>query len=245
MRGRGPRTGGSSPLTRGKHPDVRAGRRRSGLIPAHAGKTPSHPPPTPPPRAHPRSRGENDSAFALVVPIVGSSPLTRGKPALRNRRRCAARLIPAHAGKTRRNRGARQGGRAHPRSRGENLKKAPATFSPRGSSPLTRGKRVRAGLRRGRVRLIPAHAGKTSRFQRGGRSWKAHPRSRGENEVAAAREGGPGGSSPLTRGKRHRRAVDGGGERLIPAHAGKTLRSGRRLWPVWAHPRSRGENRRR
>ena len=222
MRGRGPRTGGSSPLTRGKHPDVRAGRRRSGLIPAHAGKTPSHPPPTPPPRAHPRSRGENDSAFALVVPIVGSSPLTRGKPALRNRRRCAARLIPAHAGKTRRNRGARQGGRAHPRSRGENLKKAPATFSPRGSSPLTRGKLEESTGDLFPTGLIPAHAGKTGEGRSTSWASTAHPRSRGENVTVSEGWEKLEGSSPLTRGKRSGSSEGGWPRRLIPAHAGKT-----------------------
>ena len=50
----------------------------------------------------------------------------------------------------------------------------------------------------------------------------AHPRSRGEN-VARVRAGvKEGGSSPLTRGKRHlqgRRIYRVG---LIPAHAGKT-----------------------
>ena len=50
---------GSSPLTRGK---LRLRRRREaplGLIPAHAGKTCSCPPPRRQRRAHPRSRGEN------------------------------------------------------------------------------------------------------------------------------------------------------------------------------------------
>ena len=50
------------------------------------------------------------------------------------------------------------------------------------------------------------------------------------------------GSSPLTRGKRERAALNGDRERLIPAHAGKTgcLRGPRFLEE--AHPRSRGEN---
>ena len=50
---------GSSPLTRGKR--ELPGRRGllPGLIPAHAGKTPSPPSPCTETRAHPRSRGEN------------------------------------------------------------------------------------------------------------------------------------------------------------------------------------------
>ena len=53
---------------------------------------------------------------------------------------------------------------------------------------------------------------------------------------------GPGGSSPLTRGKHG--LTDGlkDRERLIPAHAGKTATSSACTGTLWAHPRSRGEN---
>ena len=50
------------------------------------------------------------------------------------------------------------------------------------------------------------------------------------------------GSSPLTRGKQFALPAQLCGERLIPAHAGKTLRMMPRLSGVPAHPRSRGEN---
>ena len=50
---------GSSPLTRGKLVDVLVGQTRSGLIPAHAGKTVSVAEVIRPMGAHPRSRGEN------------------------------------------------------------------------------------------------------------------------------------------------------------------------------------------
>ena len=52
------------------------------------------------------------------------------------------------------------------------------------------------------------------------------------------------GSSPLTRGKHHGGISTGGGAGLIPAHAGKTFSSRRVRIAWWAHPRSRGENRR-
>ena len=91
-------------------------------------------------------------------------------------------------------------------------------------------------------RLIPAHAGKTSRL--GGASLRsgAHPRSRGENispRIASLRLRG---SSPLTRGKRHRQRDRLPSDRLIPAHAGKTGRFFVGNISVTAHPRSRGEN---
>ena len=73
----------------------------------------------------------------------------------------------------------------------------------------------------------------------------AHPRSRGENTQKWAGGGIVVGSSPLTRGK-HADALSDymlGG--LIPAHAGKTESAGPRQPPKRAHPRSRGENRRR
>ena len=114
--------------------------------------------------------------------------------------------------------------------------------SGRGSSPLTRGKPLEglAGLLS--RRLIPAHAGKTSLVVSIGSCAEAHPRSRGENLVAAVDTMPDTGSSPLTRGKpvRSPRPLFRG--RLIPAHAGKTPQRRRRLWCLAAHPRSRGEN---
>ena len=50
------------------------------------------------------------------------------------------------------------------------------------------------------------------------------------------------GSSPLTRGKLVRRRRRDGGDRLIPAHAGKTSSHSSVVSSMPAHPRSRGEN---
>ena len=111
-----------------------------------------------------------------------------------------------------------------------------------GSSPLTRGKPV-AGLAHEHTRgLIPAHAGKTGcrRSERGRR--RAHPRSRGENEIEALLDPEQQGSSPLTRGKRLLPCVGSWARGLIPAHAGKTSASTLIRMIARAHPRSRGEN---
>ena len=152
------------------------------------------------------------------------------------------RLIPAHAGKTRRRHAHPRRSQAHPRSRGENEAgdEKGSTFD--GSSPLTRGKRCSGARRSTRPWLIPAHAGKTF----GARSWMgistAHPRSRGENLSISLRNSSKMGSSPLTRGKPQARSNGACHDRLIPAHAGKTAQArGRRECPQ-AHPRSRGEN---
>ena len=214
--------GGSSPLTRGKPLVGAQGLARVGLIPAHAGKTTGRSAGPCARGAHPRSRGENHTGRWAGRGLQGSSPLTRGKllPALISE--TAGGLIPAHAGKT--------GSvelicfvwSAHPRSRGENGWWASDDNTRRGSSPLTRGKRL-VGLRRQHApRLIPAHAGKTSAWSApaGGRG--AHPRSRGENAAGIASVALTQGSSPLTRGKPIDVAGLQTGIRLIPAHAGKT-----------------------
>ena len=132
---------GSSPLTRGKRFPGDANLAALGLIPAHAGKTRPCAKPGHPPRAHPRSRGENFAASWAAVSVWGSSPLTRGKHSETFPIYNGVGLIPAHAGKTITLRSPTRPGRAHPRSRGENSRLLYTCGMPSGSSPLTRGKR--------------------------------------------------------------------------------------------------------
>ena len=214
-----------------------------GLIPAHAGKTPPRCPGGPRTRAHPRSRGENHPLLQEQDGVRGSSPLTRGKrhPVVLLAEH--GRLIPAHAGKTRRGWHPRAGSRAHPRSRGENRVQHTTHCYTRGSSPLTRGKPLRVRPARKREGLIPAHAGKTGRVLVASDKLGAHPRSRGENPGLTAPMVNSVGSSPLTRGKPIPGAPGCAPGWLIPAHAGKTPRRAGRVDQRRAHPRSRGENR--
>ena len=175
---------GSSPLTRGKPASPKRAPLSVGLIPAHAGKTACRVVPEPAKGAHPRSRGENHSLSPANMRVSGSSPLTRGKRKRRKRPRNPLRLIPAHAGKTPGGAAPPTLGRAHPRSRGENVSSDNVTNESAGSSPLTRGKPPATSTILTGTGLIPAHAGKTSYA----RSWRsrqrAHPRSRGENTNA-------------------------------------------------------------
>ena len=91
---------GSSPLTRGKPDLSEVGGSLGRLIPAHAGKTLVREA-TPEDRwAHPRSRGENQPSQTPGRPLLGSSPLTRGKLACLSAFMGKHGLIPAHAGKT-------------------------------------------------------------------------------------------------------------------------------------------------
>ena len=176
---------GSSPLTRGKPPIFRGTRPVGRLIPAHAGKTrDSRAYPALPP-AHPRSRGENEDRKGEARAIEGSSPLTRGKLGVRYSVHRIHGLIPAHAGKTDDTQCRSSACWAHPRSRGENCRVHGRASSPRGSSPLTRGK-------------PPGYPPSTTPHT-------AHPRSRGENKSISSACRSAGGSSPLTRGKRSAR----------------------------------------
>ena len=176
------RSAGSSPLTRGKRLLLGGQEQLRGLIPAHAGKTMG---PSRRPRdvaAHPRSRGENHTGRWAGRGLQGSSPLTRGKLLVALAACDAGGLIPAHAGKTIAHLFSGPCARAHPRSRGENLRVFFVGIPGNGSSPLTRGK----------------PRGRRARQGRG----QAHPRSRGENNQPRSCAVLPGGSSPLTRGKR-------------------------------------------
>ena len=175
---------GSSPLTRGKRlADLRDGLNLR-LIPAHAGKTSSRCSRKACIPAHPRSRGENHRLAAGIEDAGGSSP--------------------PHAGKTHDTHVTPPARRAHPRSRGENLLHTWCLDLRLGSSPLTRGKPPLRPLAHRRIRLIPAHAGKTARKRLDVGAGGAHPRSRGENWSPSRKITAAFGSSPLTRGKPQR-----------------------------------------
>ena len=233
---------GSSPLTRGKPSRRKTPTLNTGLIPAHAGKTVASWRIRQAARAHPRSRGENYRPGHCEHRCDGSSPLTRGKRFGVEVAAVGGGLIPAHAGKTPPARAAYLPGRAHPRSRGENASASCAYPSTPGSSPLTRGKRPHERNAEMHIRLIPAHAGKTSCGRSTARAGTAHPRSRGENSRCKRRRCWSAGSSPLTRGKPSWKGPEDLDKRLIPAHAGKTGYQPHVSTPPSAHPRSRGEN---
>ena len=200
--GNGLASSGSSPLTQGKRLFQVGGGAHCRLIPAHAGKTARWPCAWSSRWTHPRSRGENAFMPSPSLSSSGSSPLTRGKRQQGGHAQAAARLIPAHAGKTLTRRGWRRRFGDHPHPRGENKQLLVAAASQHGSSPLTRGKHQADRPRRRKDGLIPAHAGKTQTRGSDASRHMAHPRSHGENlKISDGQEVGRG-SSPLTRGKR-------------------------------------------
>ena len=173
----------------------------------------------------------------------GSSPLTRGARAFSPRRARSRGLIPAHAGSTLVWFFIYTTCGAHPRSRGEHAAEYSEDQVESGSSPLTRGAHGHWVFLGGWWGLIPAHAGSTEVHHGWACVLWAHPRSRGEHEVAVFASAGFRGSSPLTRGAlvtSFPRTTSFG---LIPAHAGSTGLLNSYMSLNTAHPRSRGEHR--
>ena len=239
------RPSGSSPRVRGKLGEREGGEVGPGLIPACAGKTRRHAAASDRARAHPRVCGENRRGTSsplsgcgssprvrgklLVVRVAqhhrGSSPRVRGKPAHRRDRGRRGGLIPACAGKTDRLHWTTPPRRAHPRVCGENLVQDRVRENTAGSSPRVRGKPPYPGSARRSPGLIPACAGKTTYPCESSSAIPAHPRVCGENTRRSAHQSVGQGSSPRVRGKRERADLQAARVRLIPACAGKTLRT--------------------
>ena len=130
--------------------------------------------------------------------------------------------------------------RVDPRSRGGDMAATRATQSPRGRSPLTRGRLDAVAACLLGFRSIPAHAGETAGQKVCTRMEWVDPRSRGGDLPLSPSPRHEVGRSPLTRGRRAIRSTAWQISGSIPAHAGETearLRVG--VMP-WVDPRSRG-----
>ena len=134
------------------------------------------------------------------------------------------RIIPAHAGQTRTSCLRAQWPTDHPRACGANGFVSLGVSFASGSSPRMRGKRDVWGEVCARGRIIPAHAGQTSAMAVACKPLADHPRACGANGVTSTGLPAVSGSSPRMRGKR----TDNSGAisfyRIIPAHAGQTVR---------------------
>ena len=220
-------------------------------IPAYAGSTRTSATPTGTAPDHPRIRGEHKAASVVPDSILGSSPHTRGAPGGDGRSVLSGGIIPAYAGSTRRRWTKCSIRRDHPRIRGEH----PLTFicaSHRdGSSPHTRGARLRLVTHPGRRIIIPAYAGSTVHPGRWSPAPADHPRIRGEHgdrrrvslgrQVSSPHTRGArrstrslrrsSGSFPHTRGAQWLSAVGVKPDGIIPAYAGSTrLRPSPTIW---------------
>ena len=191
---------------------------------------------------HPRIRGEHLSCARRSSCGVGSSPHTRGAPAVAEASSRPARIIPAYAGSTSPTQPRSPTHTDHPRIRGEHSTPMPGTRRPSGSSPHTRGALPPAPQRRKSCRIIPAYAGSTYAASRSCSRRRDHPRIRGEHAFLEAYCLTPRGSSPHTRGARRLGAPLRGPQRIIPAYAGSTAPFGSPSNPDPDHPRIRGEH---
>ena len=75
--------------------------------------------------------------------------------------------------------------------------------------------------------ITPAHAGKRIRRHSAASGGQDHPRPCGEKSVFSVDKLCMEGSPPPMRGKAHDTGIEGDGQRITPAHAGKRLRKRR------------------
>ena len=231
---------GSSPLARGLLLVFALVRCVGGIIPARAGFTKVE-------RAlrtyredHPRSRGVYLFSDRVGHWCSGSSPLARGLPLLRGRRRSQQGIIPARAGFTTATRTSRGSTRDHPRSRGVYCVLGLLRLESAGSSPLARGLPNGLPALTTSYGIIPARAGFTKSALLTLRILPDHPRSRGVYSSPFIVLLTAVGSSPLARGLLKYlsdRLAEAG---IIPARAGFTCPGPRGAGGRRDHPRSRG-----
>ena len=171
---------------------------------------------------HPRSRGVYRPASRTSPSRAGSSPLARGLPGGEVLRAARRGIIPARAGFTRGQRGARSEPGDHPRSRGVYPPTPIGGCRSWGSSPLARGLHgVGDELERG-VGIIPARAGFTLDRGHARRVHRDHPRSRGVYYDRMCLVNRAVGSSPLARGLLRGKKIPADARGIIPARAGFT-----------------------
>ena len=232
---------GSSPRMRGTlvRPSPSASCLR--IIPAHAGNSGAL-------RSewrrwpdHPRACGELDPRRPAREPHGGSSPRMRGTRAVGPERGWPHRIIPAHAGNSWCATPTARFATDHPRACGELLHEVISLNMQYGSSPRMRGTPRRDREPSRSHRIIPAHAGNSSKLARTARHVADHPRACGELDFGLCELRFGAGSSPRMRGTRALSSRRPRTWRIIPAHAGNSWRWRYRLRPSPDHPRACGE----
>ena len=191
---------------------------------------------------HPRACGANCWLIQSHTALNGSSPRMRGKLDVRTVEQFMERIIPAHAGQTRRPHRRTVHGTDHPRACGANHPIDSLNGIYAGSSPRMRGKRLCGSLTPGLVRIIPAHAGQTIPRCAPSTPGPDHPRACGANQRYDNGGSFEHGSSPRMRGKRCWQSIGWRRRRIIPAHAGQTFLSSAPHRATPDHPRACGAN---
>ena len=115
--------------------------------------------------------------------------------------RLCRRIIPAHAGQTRRPNRPHRANADHPRACGANWSHRLTSPNRPGSSPRMRGKPPHVAGVGGDDRIIPAHAGQTACGRGPAAHQPDHPRACGANDCMGTARRNCCGSSPRMRGK--------------------------------------------
>ena len=149
-------------------------------------------------------------------------------------------IIPAHAGLTCRRSGWPKCQRDHPRACGAHVPFFSTAAMASGSSPRMRGSLFEPVQQLSVAGIIPAHAGLTD-FPVVQRCInRDHPRACGAHALDGRNGRLHTGSSPRMRGSPSRNMIRATFRRIIPAHAGLTLRQNRLPCRPRDHPRACG-----
>ena len=187
--------------------------------------------------------GEKSPSRVMMESGKGSPPRVRGKVQIGSSISSDTRITPACAGKSFSHKNFPLSLKDHPRVCGEKAAAAQLRLLGRGSPPRVRGK-ARCDIEglEGR-RITPACAGKRPTTTRTRRSWRDHPRVRGEKPMRSALSVKFLGSPPRARGKGRRRSARQRRAGITPACAGKRDGSRLSIFDGGDHPRVRGEKR--
>ena len=195
---------------------------RSGITPAHAGKSIQRPAYTRPLWDHPRMGGEKSSLSSASLHGPGSPPRGRGKGFAAVGGGLEQGITPAWAGKRIRRPDTERAYWDHPRVGGEKVLQLPVFQSPLGSPPHRRGKGYREFGIDISDRITPAQAGKScSDCRCSNRRWD-HPRIGGEKCTQPRPAPTVTGSPPHRRGKDKAEHLVQHHIGITPAQAGKS-----------------------
>ena len=171
---------------------------------------------------HPRACGEKTPWSMPPMRAAGSPPRMRGKVHFCFGSPHCVGITPAHAGKSLRLHQVFRHCRDHPRACGEKIRTNEQRSRTRGSPPRMRGKVLLYSLVPPRMRITPAHAGKSTLGNGLPRVSGDHPRACGEKPPFSTPSGTTIGSPPRMRGKGGAVRTDHVGLGITPAHAGKS-----------------------
>ena len=186
---------------RGKGSPHQAIHSKSGITPAHAGKSKSADKSRCRKWDHPRACGEKNQRSQVRIIGLGSPPRMRGKVHVTTVSSLPSRITPAHAGKSDRHRMRSIVCQDHPRACGEKPSQGLRPHFLQGSPPRMRGKVLSLVILLLRMGITPAHAGKRVVWEPQTFDFEDHPRACGEKCNTGARQSEEKGSPPRMRGK--------------------------------------------